>query len=153
MFVYKCILFLFLVAPSVITTLTNETVAINDNINIICTATGLPPPTVSWMKGGAPTFGNNLLTEVTVNIDGTPSVTTSTLVLAGVTLTDEGEYTCIASSSEFSETNETVVKNIIIIGKQNQLGTLINNYTYIFYSSSCCLHTSFIAGSLHSRTK
>ncbi|XP_019858316.1 PREDICTED: hemicentin-1-like isoform X1 [Amphimedon queenslandica] len=103
------------IAPSIITKLTTETVTINDNISIICTATGLPPPTVSWMKGGIPTMGNNLVSEVAVNIDGTPSVTTSTLTLAGVTLTDEGEYTCIASSPEFSGTVERIVKNITII--------------------------------------
>ena len=110
-----------LVAPSIITTLTTEAVIINDNVNIICTATGLPPPSVSWKKGDTPTMGNNLLNEVTINIDGTPSVTTSTLVLVNVSLTYEGEYTCVASSSEFSGTVETIVKNITIIGKHESL--------------------------------
>lgn len=56
-----------------------------------CTASGQPPPSISWLHNGAPVSGN-------VQISNSSSFN-STLTVLNVQSSDEGNYQCMATNS------------------------------------------------------
>ena len=67
--------------PSSIQAVKNETVTEGDNVTLICTASGIPSPTVSWMKVSANqrTYGD-------------------VWVFKNISRSEAGEYRCEASN-------------------------------------------------------
>ncbi|XP_010190234.1 PREDICTED: hemicentin-1-like, partial [Mesitornis unicolor] len=71
--------------------LVNET--ISNPVTFVCDATGIPPPTLVWLKNGKPIENSDSL-EVHIVSGG------SKLQIARSQLLDSGTYTCIASNIE-----------------------------------------------------
>ncbi|NWQ77372.1 HMCN1 protein, partial [Columbina picui] len=71
--------------------LVNET--ISNPVTFVCDATGIPPPTLVWLKDGKPIENSDSL-EVHILSGG------SKLQIARSQLLDSGTYTCIASNVE-----------------------------------------------------
>ncbi|NXX50442.1 HMCN1 protein, partial [Tricholaema leucomelas] len=71
--------------------LVNETVS--NPVTFLCDATGIPPPTLVWLKNGKPIESPDSL-EVHIASGG------SKLQIAHSQLLDSGTYTCIASNTE-----------------------------------------------------
>ncbi|XP_009996158.1 PREDICTED: hemicentin-1 [Chaetura pelagica] len=71
--------------------LVNETVS--NPVTFVCDATGIPPPTLVWLKNGKPIENSDSL-EVHILSGG------SKLQIARSRLLDSGTYTCIASNIE-----------------------------------------------------
>ncbi|KFP01647.1 Hemicentin-1, partial [Calypte anna] len=71
--------------------LVNET--ISNPVTFVCDATGIPPPTIVWLKNGKPMENSDSL-EVHVLSGG------SKLQITRSQLLDSGTYTCIASNVE-----------------------------------------------------
>ncbi|XP_009071332.1 PREDICTED: hemicentin-1-like, partial [Acanthisitta chloris] len=67
--------------------------AISNPVTFVCDATGIPPPTLLWLKNGKPIENSDSL-EVHVLSGG------SKLQIARAQLLDSGTYTCIASNVE-----------------------------------------------------
>ncbi|XP_077571540.1 hemicentin-1 [Stigmatopora nigra] len=63
------------------------TIAINSPLKLECSAVGVPPPTLSWLKDGRPLEGSNFIQQ-----DG------QILSIDKVQVEDAGLYTCLASS-------------------------------------------------------
>ena len=82
------------------------TVNENDPVTFTCSATGIPPPEITWMRNGAPFDQSN--TRVTLSDPTMPELFTTGggniyLVSRNLTLdntmdTDSGTYTCVASN-------------------------------------------------------
>ncbi|NXE93182.1 HMCN1 protein, partial [Menura novaehollandiae] len=67
--------------------------SISNPVTFVCDATGIPPPTLVWLKNGKPIEGLDSL-EVHILSGG------SKLQIARSQLLDSGTYTCIASNTE-----------------------------------------------------
>ncbi|XP_077377558.1 hemicentin-1 [Festucalex cinctus] len=63
------------------------TIAVNNPLELECSADGVPTPTISWLKDGRPLGGNNIVQE-----DG------HILSISNIQVDDAGLYTCLASS-------------------------------------------------------
>uniref|UniRef100_A0A4W5NPQ9 Ig-like domain-containing protein n=1 Tax=Hucho hucho TaxID=62062 RepID=A0A4W5NPQ9_9TELE len=63
-------------------------VAVNTALELECTAEGVPPPTLSWLKDGRPLQGDSEI----VQEDG------HFLRITKVQVEDAGLYTCLATS-------------------------------------------------------
>ncbi|KAL3866673.1 hypothetical protein ACJMK2_043954 [Sinanodonta woodiana] len=72
-----------------------KSVCLNDHVTIICEAAGFPPPILEWRKNGSDMETNT--TRIYVLSGG--------LYIQSFTAHDSGEYTCIAKSEEFSDTD------------------------------------------------
>ena len=67
-------------------------------VYIRCPATGNPPPVIEWKKSGAAvTMSSNL------------QIVSNTLVLLDGKLSDNGNYTCVASNGAGSDERETTL--------------------------------------------
>ena len=62
-----------------------------------CTATGLPLPSISWLRDGS-ALSTGAKYSITSTSDD--SLVTSTLIVLNLVLTDTGTFTCSASNSE-----------------------------------------------------
>jgi hemicentin len=66
------------------------TVIINSPVQMSCEATGLPPPNVTWTKGGIELTGNET--------NGAHLLSNGALRIASVQREDAGHYECVASN-------------------------------------------------------
>ena len=86
----------------------NYTVNETDTVTFECSATGIPPPTITWLRNGMElndmtdsrvTVGDPIEMDFSRAIDGeTVSVVTRTLNLINTTDGDSGMYTCMATN-------------------------------------------------------
>ena len=83
----------------------NYTVNETGTVTFECSATGIPPPTITWLRNGMEltdsrvTIGNPVEMDFTRANDGeTVSMVTHTLNLINTTDGDSGMYTCMASN-------------------------------------------------------
>ena len=86
----------------------NYTVNEADTVTFECSATGIPPPTITWLRNGMElndttnsrvTVGDSTEMNFTRDNDGeTVSVVTRTLNLVNTTDDDSGMYTCMATN-------------------------------------------------------
>ena len=72
----------------------NET----ESVDISCTSTGLPTPSIQWTVGGVPTRFEQVDTVMDV-VGSTPGSVTSVLQIVSALPNDIGTYTCTGSSS------------------------------------------------------
>jgi len=77
----KSVYYIIIAVPSSIQAVKNQTVTEGDNVTLICTASGIPSPTVSWMK-----FSANQRTYGDV------------WVFKNISRSEAGEYRCEASN-------------------------------------------------------
>ena len=86
----------------------NYTVNETDTVTFECSATGIPPPTITWLRNGMElndmtdsrvTVGDPMEMDFTRDNDGeTVSIVTRTLNLINTTDGDSGTYTCMATN-------------------------------------------------------
>ena len=97
----------------------NET----DPVTFTCSATGIPPPKITWVRNGAPFDRSN--TRVTLTDPTVPELYSTNggdvfLVSRNLTLdntmdADTGTYTCVASNG--NAMNQTDMQNFQLIVK------------------------------------
>ncbi|XP_029819877.1 hemicentin-1, partial [Manacus vitellinus] len=78
--------------------------SVSNPVTFVCDATGIPPPTLAWLKNGKPIENSDSL-DVHILSGG------SKLQIAHSQLLDSGTYTCIASNVE-GEAQKTYVLSI-----------------------------------------
>ncbi|XP_054281738.1 protein sax-3-like [Macrosteles quadrilineatus] len=79
----------------------NQTLPLRTLAVLRCLATGSPPPIITWYKGGVP---------VTKGHDRINITETGTLVINDTVASDEGVYTCVASSRSGKATWSAILK-------------------------------------------
>ena len=70
-----------------------------DPLSLDCSASGNPPPSLSWYKDGQPLPSNG---RVSISPE-------REVAIASLYSTDDGDYTCVASNSEGSASATTTV--------------------------------------------
>ena len=89
----------FVAAHTVPPTMSQEhdeyTIIVNSPVQLSCEVTGLPPPTVAWLKNGQPLdFAN----KTSTNIDGMMMLSNGALRIHHTRVEDAGLYECVATS-------------------------------------------------------
>ena len=106
-------IFAVLLVPSAIMPISNEVITEGGNLNLSCPDTGIPPPTVFWVKtsNGQRTNGTEL-------------------VFKNIRRSEAGEYRCEASNpcgdASESATIDVQCKSSSSIQKSNQLITTLD---------------------------
>ena len=108
----------------------NYTVNEADTVTFECSATGIPSPTITWLRNGMElnnmtnshvTVGDPIEMDFTRDNDGeTVSTVTLTLNLVNTTDGDSGMYTCMASN-DGNPNNDTEVLELVVQGLYNYL--------------------------------
>ena len=123
------VIFLFLVPPSIIESpQSTRTEVAGISINYTCSASGYPPPNITWTHSHGLTTGT---TSQTVNEAAAPPIVTSVYTLVYLNLDNVGDYNCTASNY-IVETHS----NTSSIGRLALQCTIsLNNYIlYNFYT-------------------
>ena len=112
----------------------NYTVNETDTVTFECSATGIPPPTITWLRNGMElndmtdsrvTVGDPMEMDFTRDNDGeTVSIVTRTLNLMNTTDGDSGMYTCMATN-DADPGSDTMDFDLIV---QSKLIIDHNNY-------------------------
>ena len=91
----------------------NTNSSVGDAILFTCTAAGIPPPEITWLKDGLPLM--NDLSNVTESrlSNNSGHFTVSVLTLCDLELSDSSEYSCIASHN-ISSGIETDVRSFTL---------------------------------------
>ena len=105
--------------PANFTYVVNET----DPVILMCSATGMPPPEITWMRNGVP-FSN---TRVTLSDPTIPEIYSTNgeniysvsrnLTLDNTTDADSGIYTCVASNGNAVTPTVTQDFELFVNGK------------------------------------
>ena len=83
-----------IVPPTMRHELDDYTVTANYSITMSCEATGLPPPVVTWSRGGVPLE----LSTNDSNTDGTQLFPNGVLRIGRAHINDSGTYECVATN-------------------------------------------------------
>ena len=78
----------------------DTTVTITDTVLFLCSASGIPVPTIAWYRNGS------LLNSSSASVTYNGTEVTSVLDLGMLQVADAGVYTCNASSSTGSTTRD-----------------------------------------------
>ncbi len=120
------------------------TVSAGQTITITCSATGRPPPDITWVKNGS-----LITTEEIINTMSSDSgISISSLTISNVTLQTAGEYICNASNelvtvlwSSSEESNVRILCKLFEIActckssicLQQHVVMLLYNYTVLLF--------------------
>ncbi|HWA08481.1 MAG TPA: MBG domain-containing protein [Opitutaceae bacterium] len=88
--------------PAVTTQPTSQTVNVGASATFTVAASGTPPFTYQWRKGGAAITGNS-------------SATTASLTLTGVTTAAAGSYDCVVSNAAGSDVSHPATLNVVVV--------------------------------------
>uniref|UniRef100_A0AAF5HXT5 Uncharacterized protein n=1 Tax=Strongyloides stercoralis TaxID=6248 RepID=A0AAF5HXT5_STRER len=92
-------------APRFIIPLEDNTVLLNNTIELNCKVTGKPMPLVKWSKDGVPLFDDKRF-----EWDNNPSNGTYSLRIENCKSSDEGTYRCIATNDEGSASTKAFIQ-------------------------------------------
>ena len=108
----------------------NYTVNEADRVTFECSATGIPPPTITWLRNGMElnnmtdsrvTVGDPMETNFTrANVGETVSIVNRTLNLINTIDGDSGIYTCMATN-DADPNNDTETFEFIVQGTVNSV--------------------------------
>jgi len=112
-FLYYC--FINAVVPSILMPPVNFTYFVNetDPVTFTCSATGIPPPEITWMKNGVPftntrvTLSDPTMPELYSTDGGNINFVSRNLTLDNTMDADSGTYTCVASNGNAVTLNVT----------------------------------------------
>ena len=99
----------------------NET----DPVTFTCSATGIPPPEITWIRNGVPfsntrvTLSNPTMPELYPTDGGNIFLVSRNLTLANTMDADSGTYTCVASNGNAVTPNDTQDFELFVNGKLN----------------------------------
>ena len=97
----------------------NET----DPVTFTCSATGIPPPEITWTRNGVPfsnarvTLSNPTMPELYPTDGGNIFLVSRNLTLANTMDADSGTYTCVASNGNAVTPNDTQDSQLFVNGK------------------------------------
>ena len=97
----------------------NET----DPVTFTCSATGIPPPEINWMRNGMPisnarvTLSNPTMPELYPTDGGNIFLVSRNLTLANTMDADSGTYTCVASNGNAVTPSDTQDFELFVNGK------------------------------------
>jgi len=74
-----------------------------------CQATGVPNPSISWYFNGVPVKITNSMKYMISEMSLNPTTKNSSLTIRNVNLSDNGTYTCNATSLSYSVTSTGVL--------------------------------------------
>ena len=123
-FLYYC--FIHAVVPSILIPPVNFVYTVNETDPVIftCSATGIPPPEIAWMRNGVP-FSNSRITlsdptipELYLTDGGNIYLVSRNLTLDNTMDTDSGTYTCVASNENAVTPNVTQDFELFVNGMQ-----------------------------------
>ena len=106
----------------------NYTVNEADTVTFECSATGIPPPTITWLRNGMElntmtdsrvTVGDPMETDSERGDGETVSMVTRTLNLINTTDGDSGIYTCM-TTNDANPNNDTETFEFIVQGTVNR---------------------------------
>ena len=107
-----------LVVPAVNSSETDYRVNVTDTVMFQCTATGIPPPTLSWFNGTTPLNGSD--SRVTIGDASSQSLTsllfevTQNVTIQNTARDDTGNYSCLA---ENDAGNDTALFEFVVISE------------------------------------
>ena len=123
----------------------NYTVNEADRVTFECSATGIPPPTITWLRNGMElnnmtdsrvTVGDPMETNFTrANVGETVSLVTRSLNLINTIDGDSGMYTCMATNDADPRSNTTAFELIV-----QGLSIFVGRNTGIYVCMSICVH-------------
>ena len=87
-------------------------VLVTREVSLSCSATGVPPPAITWLKEGVSI--SNTTANITFQQLGT-STTTSILTLHNTSLTDAANYTCMANNTLATDLSDQSTKAFITV--------------------------------------
>ena len=122
-FLYYC--FINAVVPSILFPPVNFTYVVNESDPVIfmCSATGIPPPEITWMRNGIPFSSTRvILTDSTMpefysTDNGSIYIVSRNLTLDNTMDADSGTYTCVASNGNAVTPSVTQDFELLVIGK------------------------------------
>ena len=109
----------------------NYTVNETDTVTFECSATGIPPPTITWLRNGMElnnmtgsrvTVGDPMETDSERGDGETVSMVNRTLNLINTINGDSGIYTCMATN-DADPNNDTETFEFIVQGTVNSIST------------------------------
>ena len=106
----QMIWFIFLVIPTIVSTITNEVRNQRENVTFLCQAVGEPVPNNSWHFTGVMINVSDNSSKYTI-VSRSLNITTTenTLTVYNVTSSDVGTYTCNSSNIIGSVTNSGIL--------------------------------------------
>ena len=121
-YIHSCVSVLIAVTPEVVIT-GDTTLTEFEILQLLCTATGYPAPSITWLKkSGA---DQNILSSPRItstvsspeySVSGL-QVVTSVLTVVNLTTTDNGEYVCKASNQIALEAFGMNIWDVTVTGK------------------------------------
>ena len=99
-----------------------------DPVTFTCSATGIPPPEITWMRNGVPfsntrvTLSNPTMPELYSTDGGNIYFVSRNLTLANTMDADSGTYTCVASNG--NAVTPTVTQDFELIVQGMYVGRL-----------------------------
>ena len=126
MYNHHCVSFLYSVIPNITLPLDGQLDTVNETypVTFTCSATGIPPPEVTWTRSGvvldesvdARISLSNPSDPETVSTDGgNISSVSRNLTLSNTRDNDSGTYTCVASNAAANVTQDF---GLIVQGKK-----------------------------------
>ena len=121
------------------------TSVVGDTIQYNCTATGYPPPLITWTHADTQ-LPQDISTSTVDYSNPLPSVL-SVLTLTYLNLTNEGQYYCMASNDLVTEQTDT--SGLANLELQRELSILEKKVTiddFLFTRSTQCIYHANRAG-------
>ena len=87
----------------------NQRLLEGDTVIITCQAIGTPIPSISWYFNGAPVDKENTVKYMISETSLNPTTKNTSLTIRSVYLSDNGTYTCNATSLGFSEASTGIL--------------------------------------------
>ena len=121
-YIHSCVSVLIAVPPEVMIT-GDTTVTEFGTLQLICTATGYPTPSITWLKRRGTELNILSSPRVTSTVSNPKhsvsglQVVTSVLTIVDLTTTDDGEYVCEASNQITLETIGMNIWDVTVTGK------------------------------------